>query len=329
MQDNSYELNRSPQLSPRPDRPSNARLSNKALIAIIIVVVALFGSAIVGLLLSRRITIIREVTQVLSLVPDAMAATAQDGVAYPQTVPKEVAVGKRVALSGGGSFDGTSYCVTGTSTADNSIVYHIDSKEKKSATGACPVAQNVLAPGIVQKLQLGSVGSSSIGLSWQAVSGATGYMLQCSTDSIFSGKLVETVSVTTQGVCTNLESTTKYYIRVQARNQSAAGTWSQSISATTALWSFAPTNLKLTVVSATRVDYSWSPVDGAQVYIVERSTDISFLGDVVSVTQNATSGSSKDLTPSTVYYYHVKAITAQFDEEHAAFSVEVGTLTTK
>ena len=325
MQDNTVEIHYTPPPQ-QPYTPPESKLPKKAVVIIFAIVATLIIGAGVGFFAALRTSIDREVVGVLNTVPNAMGEAAQDRAAYPQKIPTGLSTNE-VALSGGGSFDGTAYCVTGVSTAQASVVYHIDSSTQQPVRGACPGVASRPTPGAVQGLATTAVGSTNIGLGWQATDNATGYTLQCSIDATFKGALIETVSTQTQGVCSNLDSQTTYYVRIQAKGQTAAGPWSEVVKGTTALLSIAPENLTLRPTSTTQVEYSWSPVVGATSYIIERATDTSFTKDLVTLTQTKTTGVSTDLKPGTHYYYHVKATTASFNATQAAFSNVVGTIT--
>jgi hypothetical protein len=287
-----------------------------------------------GLYLWHRQVLINEVKTELKKVPDLMnTARKKDGV-YPTTITaKQLPPQTKVTFVGLGSFDGTIYCVTGTSKQDSSIVYYIDSsnKSKDPLPGSCTNAPNLPKPLVPHELAVGSTAVDQIYLSWSSATYAGSYTVECSTNAGFTGSVASRTFQALTGACEGLNSSTLYYIRVRANNTSTAGDWSPSIQATTNKASIAPSALTGTRVSSNEVGYSWNAVPGAKSYIVELSSDINFMKDVVDQTVSAskTSATFSGLQPFTAYFIHVKAVTADFDASRAAFSDEIQVRTLK
>jgi transposase-like protein len=149
-------------------------------------------------------------------------------------------------------------------------------------------------------------------LSWAAVSGATGYHVQVSSESGFSSGLIvddASVSSTSRSV-SGLQASTLYYWRVAARDGNGDGSYATARTFTTSVASptlVSPadnaTNQPLTVT------LQWSALGGATFYHVQVATDAGFASGVIldDATVTATSRSVTGLEQSTTYYWRVSA----------------------
>ncbi len=309
--------------SPPPQRVSRKKIFLGIASGIVVIVIA-----IAMVLLLHHLDQINQVKSVLRSIPTAMtAASDKDGNGYPVKLPNDVKFDSRVRLDGGGTFDGTVYCVSGSLIANQSIKYYVTSSSSVPQPGSCPAIPAIAKPTVAPKPTIAFINGTQIGVSWLATDNTASYTTQCAIDKNFSEIVSTRTSAELTNSCNNLKAGTGYYLRVKANNSSGEGPWSLPRFAMTTLLSASPTNLKVKPLSATSVEYSWSPVNGATSYVIEWATDINFTQDKKDVTQTATGGVSTGLKPHTVYYYHVKAVTADFDSTHAAFSNEVGTLT--
>jgi len=309
-----------------PQQPASSRPGKRFIITLSVVfLISVIGGAF-GLAAYYRSERAGIVMDSLETIPGIMNQQTIGGSGYQQGLPEGILLDRTVSLSGGGSFDGTSYCFTATSKEDDSVVYHIDSSSKKPEKGSCNAQDDLPAPAAPLVLKATIVSGAYIGVEWQQVARATSYTIQCSTDQTFSKDTISTVTKVTNGSCGDLAPDQQYYIRVRA-NSTVAGKWSDSIVANTETVSVAPTDMAVKSVSSTQIEYSWSPVAGATSYVLERTTNPNFANDVVTLTLTTTKGISTDLKPSTTYFYRVKAITAVYDIDHAVFS-QLGIATT-
>lgn len=277
------------------------------------------GLVVVSLNVFHKYQLSNTVTSFLKKVPVAMEE-AKGTNGYPATLPSSIANSMKVRVEGGGSFDGTMYCITGTSTEDPSMTYYIDSSSKKPMKGTCQVAANLPKPSKITNIQENNISANQIRLSWASATYAATYSLQCATNDRFSDNVIEITSTSTTGTCDNLKSGTQYFVRVKGNNNKGSGDWSNVLTITTQELSTAPTGLKLTPISSTKINYSFTDVSGSQSYVIEWSTDINFIQNLTSVAQAGTSGIASRLTPNTRYFFHVKAVTAKFNADHATFS---------
>lgn len=149
--------------------------------------------------------------------------------------------------------------------------------------------------------------------SWQAVTNATGYLVQVSTSSDFATVAASRTGTGTTVEITGLLGLTTYYWRVKAYVTGAYSPWSTVWSFTTAEAPvlvaptlLAPANQSLGVALPPVV--SWAAVTGVPVYVVEVSTTDGF----TTLTLNksvigATSMQLVGLALRTKYYWRVKA----------------------
>ncbi|MGG1552818.1 chondroitinase-B domain-containing protein [Paenibacillus ferrarius] len=152
-------------------------------------------------------------------------------------------------------------------------------------------------------------GDATIALSWQPVSGATGYVLS---RSMRSGGGYMPIGTVADGGATGytdngVENGTWYYT-VQAVNPAGTGTRSAEATATLAAPD-APTGVTANASAGTQVGLQWNAVSGATGYKVLRSTKDGSEYTTVGTTAGGgtTSFADKHIASGTTYYYVVRA----------------------
>jgi fibronectin type 3 domain-containing protein len=172
--------------------------------------------------------------------------------------------------------------------------------------GASPQSNPVSATtliGVPTSVTATAQSSTSIGVSWGSVSGASGYHIYRATSS--SGSYSNIVSV--YGVSytdTGLSPNTTYYYKISA--YSNTGESEQSYYTYTTTYVSVPTGLTAVAQSPSSISVSWDPVNEASYYRVYRATSSG--GYYSNIT--STSGTSFDdtgLSSNTTYYYKVSA----------------------
>lgn len=153
-------------------------------------------------------------------------------------------------------------------------------------------------------------GNAQVTLSWNSVTGATGYNIGRATTSggIYT-TIASNVSATTYND-TNLTNGTTYYYIVSATSASGGSDNSAEVPATPqALASSSPTNLVATA-NSDQIGLTWTAATGATGYNVKRSTTAG--GPYTSIAQNVSGASYTDtsVTAAATYYYVVTAITS-------------------
>jgi hypothetical protein len=293
---------------------------------IIITVVVLAIIAGVGVLVVRNVhqaNLENVVKTELIKQNKLMKVSAKNNV-YSPTLPSGVMTTSTVIINASVSTSGTEYCIDGTNKQDAKVVFHMDKStpEDAPARGSCSDNATV-APPVPSDVAIGSVGAGAVNLAWNKAPYAASYTVQCATDKDFISGLKSQTTTKTLITVDGLSGNTQYYCRVAASNSIGQSAWSAIVEGLTNTISVVPTGLKITTVSTTQLHYSWQAVPGATSYVVEYSPDINFVQDVVRLTTTTTSGDAVNLKVYTAYNFHVKAVTAQFDADHASFSEEI------
>jgi titin len=204
----------------------------------------------------------------------------------------------------------TSYDDTGL-TADTAYEYRVSATD---ATGSSPTSTvanvtTILASPAGFTVTASTTVSTEIDLAWTAVTHATGYLIERSPDQQFW---------TTITPATPLAGTDHAYADTTA---SAGTTFFYRISAINAVGTSAPTTpasaltlpdspvLSAVAESDTQIDLTWTPVDSATNYLVEKSIDAGTHWTTLS-TLATTLISDTALTGDTTYEYRVSAINA-------------------
>ncbi|MFY9308149.1 MAG: fibronectin type III domain-containing protein, partial [Bacteroidia bacterium] len=153
---------------------------------------------------------------------------------------------------------------------------------------------------------------TSFNANWGAVTGATSYFLDVSTDVTFGTFSVlnnqSAGSATTYNV-TGLTVNTTYYYRVRASNGCSTSLNSNTITVGTTA-PVAPTATDADNFTCTSFNANWGAVTGATSYLIDVSTTANFSGTLVlngQSTGNATTYNVTGLTPNTTYFYRVRA----------------------
>jgi fibronectin type 3 domain-containing protein len=222
---------------------------------------------------------------------------------------------QRSPTSGGpyttiGSATSPTFADTGLSPA-TPYYYVIQATNASGSSASSAEASAVTLLGVPTGVSASSVSPSEIDLAWNAVPGASGYVVQRST--MTGGPYTTVGSPTSASLAdTGLTPATPYYYVVKATVGSVSSAFSAEVSATTLLG--VPTGVAATAESPSEIDLTWSGVPGATAYTVERSTTS---GGPYTAVGSPTSASfaSTGLTPATPYYYVVLATAGAVDSQ--------------
>lgn len=143
---------------------------------------------------------------------------------------------------------------------------------------------------------------------WNSVSGATGYVLEISTNNFTS--FTSQNATTTNAVITGLTANSSYSYRVRAVN--AYGNSQPSNTVNTATTLIAPTAIAATTVTATGFTANWNSLVGATGYLLDVSADnfSTFVSGFNALSVTGISSVVTGLSANTAYSYRVRAVNA-------------------
>jgi hypothetical protein len=194
-----------------------------AVVAVLIIVLSVFF----GLYFVKQNTnasiLKEELKKVVSVMQDEKNKTG----GYPATIDGLMPITDEVKLTGGGSFDGVSYCVAATSVSDDSIVFHVDSTKSANdiLNGDCKSGSGVSVSAAPSGMAVAFASFDTMKLTWNKTYYASSYTLQCSVSKEFDNPITVDSAIN-EGVCTGLKPATRYYYRVKATSSAGASDWS-------------------------------------------------------------------------------------------------------
>jgi fibronectin type 3 domain-containing protein len=238
---------------------------------------------------------------------------AVEGAANYIVYRSDTADGEYVAVSGADGVSDTSFADAGLQ-ASASYYYKVAARSVYDETGdqSSSVSVTIAAPETPTGVSASAQSSTSIQVSWTAVSGASEYYVYRATSN--DGEYSQIASTASASYTnTGLSSTTTYYYKVAAQNGIGTSAQSSSVSATTPapppslpaapLWVNAQAQYFNGVHS---IEVSWSAVTGATRYYVYRSTSSG--GGYTQIGSTAsTSYQDRGRSKGTRYYYKVAA----------------------
>ena len=159
-----------------------------------------------------------------------------------------------------------------------------------------------------------SITATTANISWTENNSATNWEVEYSTNNDFSNS--QTINATTNPFeLTGLAPETEYILKVRADCSGGDfSVWSRTVSFTTLISCYPPTNLACTDLTASSATLSWEDNNSASEWKVEYSTNSDFSNSSIlyaSVTPEIT---ISGLDSETIYYARVKAICGVDDE---------------
>jgi fibronectin type 3 domain-containing protein len=162
------------------------------------------------------------------------------------------------------------------------------------------------------------IGDTQLGLSWNAVPGATSYNVLRTMRSGLYYTTVATVTGTNYTDTGLLNGVTYYYV-VTAVGSGGPSPYSSELAATSFGAPAVPTSLIAIPASYVGVNLSWNAVPGASAYNVKRSTTSG--GPYTTIANRANPDcTDTNVSTGTTYYYVVSAVSAGGESENSAQS---------
>jgi uncharacterized protein len=180
----------------------------------------------------------------------------------------------------------------------------------------------------------GNALAGSATLTWDGVSGASGYLVYYGTASRKYTKTLDAKS-NTQATLTGLTTGTKYYFAVRSYRGSVTSGYSSEVSGTVGSSGESgegaapttPSELAATVASASRIDLRWRDNSSNESgFRIERRIGTGAWSQIATVGANVTTFASTGLRASTNYQYRVRASN---QSGTSAYSNSVATRTAK
>ncbi len=195
-------------------------------------------------------------------------------------------------------------------TANTGYYYKVAAYSAAGESDASDIVSDTTMVAVPANFSYRVVDSSKIDLSWSKVDGATEYYLSFSADN---GQTYSDTPIGTDTLypSTGLEANTKYFYAVRAYNLRGYSEFSDTLSTYTMV--LTPKNISAKSKSSSRIDISWSEVEGADGYKLTQSTTAGIQFD--TILGNVTAYQSTGLTANTEYFYRVRAYSAVGDSK--------------
>ncbi len=211
----------------------------------------------------------------------------------------------------GTAFTGTTVSYNDTTVVGGTTYYYRLSSISTVGTSSAATAVHALTFPAAPVVTATVISATAITINWPAVTGATAYMIEGSSNGGSSWTTLVSSQATITYAHSGLVADSPYSYRVTAINATGSSAASSVASAITLLT--APTNLAATVSSATSVHLIWTPVTDATSYKLERSTNNTTWSTVTPGTPFTGSSASYDdnsVAAGTTYYYRLSAVDA-------------------
>ncbi|MDR1326474.1 MAG: fibronectin type III domain-containing protein [Treponema sp.] len=219
-----------------------------------------------------------------------------------------------------GTSASTSYTDTGL-TASTTYYYEVTANNSAGEGEPSSTASATTLLEAPAEVSATEDSSSSITLSWGAVSGAYSYYIYRSASEQETYDQV-TPTYTTSYTDTGLSSGTTYYYKVRACSSSSEyGDESSPVSATTLVAIPAsPSSVSASAGSSSAITVTWGSVTGATEYNIYRDSSSSGTYTLVVGTSASTSYADNGLAASTTYYYKVAATNSAGEGQRSSYT---------
>ena len=184
-----------------------------------------------------------------------------------------------------------------------------------SASRLCDLTRPPV-PGAVGQLGSATGAYARVGVTWDAVTGATGYTVQWKSGEESFSSARETAVTTNSATVSPLANGAAFMVRVSASNTAGDSEWSGAVTATTPVLA-APANVVVTRGDG-RLDVSWDAVEGAEQYTVQWTSGGRPFADSREITAETNAATVPDLANGTTYTLRVRAANAGGESDWSA-----------
>lgn len=210
----------------------------------------------------------------------------------------------------------TSYSSNGLSS-NTQYWYRVRAKNNGGNSGYSNVASGTtrdVKPNTPQGLSATPVSNKQINLNWTDNSGnETGFEVERSTDGTAFIKIADVAANEITYQSPGLNTLTKYWYRIRAKNAIGNSDYSNIADATTFdIPPISPSNLTATTASSSQINLTWKDNSSNEsVFDIERSTDGVSFSKVGEAAANSNAFQDTGLAPATKYWYRVRSRNSQ------------------
>ena len=180
-----------------------------------------------------------------------------------------------------------------------------------------------VAPAQPTNLKVVAASGTELDLTWNDNSNIeTGYSVERSTDGLTYSPIIPSLPAgATSYMDTALNPNVHYWYRVQALNFAANSNYSNVVDLTTPVPPNKPTNAHPTTVTATSIAMAWNDTaNNEDGYRISRSANQGTFVVIATLPANTTTYVNTNLTPNTLYEYHIQAFNIAGYNDFTGFS---------
>jgi autotransporter-associated beta strand protein len=277
---------------------------------------------------SKHVAMVTTATQGPQLVSRATTGGSSASVngtaaAFTATWVRLVRVGNVITASR--SVDGASWTTVGSVTVSMSSTVYIGLLSSANAANVIneatftnvAVTGTINAPETVNSLAapagvaIRQGGGASFVVSWQPVSGATGYVIEIAENGVDFTSVSTAASSVTSWTHTGLAGAMRYFYRVRASD--AAGRSAPSSIVNAVNRPSPVTEAAVTSLSNSQLVLNWIETSGETGYRIERSTDNVTFTQIATVAANVPSYTASGLSGGTPYWFRISPMSGSGD----------------
>ena len=204
------------------------------------------------------------------------------------------------------------------SCAHDSVKVNVATFTDVALTGTinAPAATNLLEAPSGVAVSRGT--GTALAVSWQAVAGASGYVIERSADGVGFADVGTVASSATSWTDASLPVSMRYFYRVRATDASGRSAASEIVNAISR--PSAVTNAAVTALTTSQLVLNWRDTSGDGGYRIERSTDGVTFTQIATLGTNVPSYAASGLAVGTNYWFRITPMSAYGDSVSTVIS---------